>query len=174
MKSPVFQAMKAEGQTSKAPLPKWAEAVRRKYLGGEASMFLLHRNVFDRVLHDGKFWSLEEFLARVLLWDNKARILTYDPASKVRFLKGGGEKSEELLAALGNEDPLAYLEGQLHGNQPTAVILSYAGSIVPPGDEHFLSQSERGAPASLVAVGCTGRKRQRRLPAVGVARRGAP
>ncbi|THD00667.1 hypothetical protein B1810_23950 [Panacagrimonas perspica] len=124
-------------------MPKWAEAVRRKYLGGEASMFLLHRNVFDRVLYDGKFWALEEFLARVLLWDNKARILTYDPASKVRFVKGGSEKSEELLAALGNEDPLAYLEGQLHGSEPTAVILSYAGSIVPPGDEHFLSQGDR-------------------------------
>jgi len=127
----------------KPALPKWAEAVRRKYLGGEASMFLLHRNVFDRVLYDGKFWSLEEFLARVLLWDNKARILTYDPASKVRFVKGGSEKSEELLAALGNEDPLAYLEGQLQGNESTAVILSYAGSIVPPGDEHFLSQGDR-------------------------------
>jgi hypothetical protein len=29
------------------PLPRWAEAVRRKYLGGEASMFVLHHNVFD-------------------------------------------------------------------------------------------------------------------------------
>lgn len=128
---------------SKPPLPKWAETVRRKYLGGEASMFLLHRNVFDRVLYDNRFWSVEEFLARVLLWDNKARIISYDPASKLRFVKGGGEKSEELLAALGAEDPLAYLEGQLHGCEPTAVILSYAGSIVPPGDEHFLSQTDR-------------------------------
>lgn len=128
---------------AKPPLPRWAETVRRKYLGGEASMFLLHRNVFDRVLYDGRFWSVEEFLARVLLWDNKARIISYDPASKLRFVKGGGEKSEELLAALGSEDPLAYLEGQLHGSEPTAVILSYAGSIVPPGDEHFLAQTDR-------------------------------
>ncbi|MGH8519708.1 MAG: ATP-binding protein, partial [Panacagrimonas sp.] len=129
--------------SGKPPLPKWAEAVRRKYLGGEASMFLLHRNVFDRVLYDGKFWSVEEFLARVLLWDNKARILTYDPASRIRFVKGGSEKSEELLAAIGSEDPLSYLENQLHGTEPTAVILSYAGSIVPPGDEHFLAQADR-------------------------------
>ena len=39
------------------------------------------------------------------------------------------------VAALGSEDPLAYLESQLHGSDPTALILSYAGSIVPPGDE---------------------------------------
>ena len=129
--------------SGKPPLPKWAEAVRRKYLGGEASMFLLHRNVFDRVLYDGKFWSVEEFLARVLLWDNKSRILTYDPASRIRFVKGGSEKSEELLAALGSEDPLSYLESQLHGAEPTAVIVSYAGSVVPPGDEHFLAQADR-------------------------------
>ncbi len=135
--------MNAKTADNKPPLPKWAETVRRKYLGGEASMFLLHRNVFDRVLYDGKFWSVEEFLARVLLWDNKARIITYDPASKLRYVKGGGEKSEELLAALGAEDPLAYLEGQLIGSESTAVILSYAGSIVPPGDEHFLAQTDR-------------------------------
>lgn len=131
------------GSSGKPPLPRWAEAVRRKYLGGEASMFLLHRNVFDRVLYDGRFWSVEEFLARVLLWDNKARIITYDPASRIRFLKGGSQKSEELLAALGAEDPLAYLENQLHGTEPTAVIISYAGSVAPPGDEHFLAQTDR-------------------------------
>ena len=134
---------KTVSSASKPPLPKWAETVRRKYLGGEASMFLLHGNVFDRVLYDGKFWSVEEFLARVLLWDNKARIFTYDPASKIRVVKGGGEKSEELLAAVGSDDPLSYLESQLHGSEPTAVILSYAGSIVPPGDEHFLAQTDR-------------------------------
>jgi transitional endoplasmic reticulum ATPase len=96
--SAVAKTASSAGAPGRPPLPKWAEIVRRKYLGGEASMFLLHRNVFDRVLYDGRFWSVEEFLARVLLWDNKARILTYDPASRIRFLKGGNEKSDELLA----------------------------------------------------------------------------
>ena len=44
-----------------------AEAVRRKYLGGEASMFVLYHNVFDEILYGGRFYSLVEFLAEVLL-----------------------------------------------------------------------------------------------------------
>src|ERR1700752_4347270 len=121
--------MSRPSTSTQAPLPRWAETVRRKYLGGEASMFLLHRNVFDHVLYDGRTWSVPDFLARILLWDNKERILSYDPASGIRFIKGGGDKAEELLAARAGEDPLAYLELQLDGGDGTAVILSYAGSI---------------------------------------------
>ena len=32
---------------AKAQLPRWAELVREKYLAGEASTFVLFRNVFD-------------------------------------------------------------------------------------------------------------------------------
>lgn len=106
-------------------------------------MFLLHRNVFDKVLHDGRFWTLPDFLSQVLLGDNKSKIITYDPAGGIRYLKGGSDKSAQLIAARGNEDPLAYLEGQLQGGDGTAVILAYAGSIVPPGEENFLSQQDR-------------------------------
>ena len=32
-------------------LPAWAETVRARYLAGEASVFVLYRNVFDRYLN---------------------------------------------------------------------------------------------------------------------------
>ena len=36
--------------TSRTKLPRWAEILRQKYLAGEASTFVLYRNVFDTVL----------------------------------------------------------------------------------------------------------------------------
>ena len=127
-----------------AALPAWAEAIRRKYLGGEASVFLLHRNVHDQVLHDGKLWLLEDFLARVLLWENKARILSYDAAAGLRFLKGGSESTQALLEArTGTEDPLAFLERQLTAQGGSAAILSYASTICPRGDDALMSTQDR-------------------------------
>jgi len=35
-------------------LPSWAEDLRRRYLRGEASMFILHGNVYDVVVHGQK------------------------------------------------------------------------------------------------------------------------
>ncbi len=47
-------------------LPDWADDLRRRYLRGEASMFLLRGNVFDTVLCDNRAWSLVDFLNEVL------------------------------------------------------------------------------------------------------------
>ena len=41
--------MNAARLTAKPGLPEWAETVRRKYVGGEASVFLLYGNVFDEI-----------------------------------------------------------------------------------------------------------------------------
>ena len=73
--------------TQRPPLPDWAETVRRKYLSNEASVFILHLNVFNNILYDDEYYSLPEFIGRVMLWDNKSNILTYDPAAGVSFLK---------------------------------------------------------------------------------------
>jgi transitional endoplasmic reticulum ATPase len=32
-------------------LPSWAEEIKRTYLRGEASVFIVHGNVYDQVLH---------------------------------------------------------------------------------------------------------------------------
>ena len=39
-------------------LPVWAEDLRRRYLRGEASMFVLHGNVYDVVIHNNKMMAL--------------------------------------------------------------------------------------------------------------------
>jgi transitional endoplasmic reticulum ATPase len=143
-------------EAAKVELPRWAETVRRKYLGGEASMFVLHRNVFDHVLCGARLWPLAEFLAHVLLWDNKDQILLYDAASGIRALKtpSGGAlgQSVALGQALGqaadevqdaSSDALARIEVQLMAKDRLAVIISYAGTVAPPGDESFLAQQDR-------------------------------
>jgi hypothetical protein len=45
---------------SKASLPAWAQLVREKYLAGEASTFVLYRNVFDIFLVGSELLDLKQ------------------------------------------------------------------------------------------------------------------
>ena len=63
---------------SKRPL--WATRIRQSYVSGETSVFILHLNVFDRILHEGALHDLTHYLAKVLLWENKRNILVYEPS----------------------------------------------------------------------------------------------
>src|SRR5882757_5782651 len=77
-------------------LPAWAEDLRRRYVRGEASMFVLHGNVFDAVVHDG-MRSLSAFLTDVLLSETKDTIVTYNVATGGHFAKraAGVEPDED-------------------------------------------------------------------------------
>ena len=55
-------------------LPSWAEDLRRRYVRGEASMFVLHGNVYDVVVHGPTSSSLVDFLTDVLLKDTRESI----------------------------------------------------------------------------------------------------
>lgn len=124
-----------------ASLPAWAETVRRKYLGGEASIFILHGNIFDRVLGNDRLWELTDFLAHSVLWQSRERILHLDPTRGVRALKG---KAEQLIERPADDDWLAALESSvIGGNDKLALIISYASSLMPAGDESFLSARDR-------------------------------
>ena len=70
-----------------APYPIWAEDLRYKYLRGEACMFVLHGNVYDHVLYDGKLLSLSDFLTGVMLAGKKDVIASYNPSVGVKFDK---------------------------------------------------------------------------------------
>ena len=70
-------------------LPDWADDLRRRYLRGEASIFVLHGNVFDAVLSGDRFLNLTDFLGNVLLKESKESIAVYNVATGVRFLKRG-------------------------------------------------------------------------------------
>ncbi len=133
-----------------APLPRWAESVRRKYIGGEASMFILHHNVFDEILHGGEFYSLIDFLSEVLLKDNKDTIIVYDPSAGVRYAKRTSTLgTEPVRPNRPPEEALADIEHEILLRQSAALIVSYAGSIAPPGEENFLSQADRMAAIRL-------------------------
>jgi AAA+ superfamily predicted ATPase len=139
-------------RTESAALPRWAETVRRKYIGGEASMFVLHHNVFDELLHEGRFYSLIDFLAEVLLGNNKQTILVYDPSAGARYAKRSASAtaaSEPLAANKPPEEALALIEQEILLRNSAALIIPYAGAIAPPGDDSMLAYADRMAAIRL-------------------------
>ena len=105
-------------------LPSWAEDLRRRYLRGEASIFVLHGNVYDAVLAGDRFLTLTDFLGNVLLKESKETIATYNVATGVRFLKRGKdvENLDTLLLETEKTKVLAALERMLIGSSRAAVI----------------------------------------------------
>ena len=132
-------------------LPTWAEDLRRRYLRGEASMFVLHGNVYDVVLCNRKMMALTEFLTDVLLKDSKDTIAVYNVATGVRFTKRDDEVTglEDLLLASEKDRVFAALERLLIGSTKTAVIMEYAEAIAPAGDPNFQGEADRAAIVTL-------------------------
>lgn len=132
-------------------LPTWAEDLRRRYLRGEASMFVLHGNVYDVVLCGGKMMALTEFLTEVLLKDSKETIAVYNVATGVRFSKRaeGTIGVEDLLLSTEKDRVFAALERLLIGSTKAAVIMEYAEAIAPAGDPNFQGESDRAAIVTL-------------------------
>lgn len=135
------------------PLPAWAETLRQKYLAGEASVFVLYRNVFDRILVGGKSYGMVGFLAEVLLKDNKQRIFELSADRGLRVLQGGtvDEKAEiyRHLEGQGLAGIFAALERRLREQPSNALIIPYAGTLLPATEAQFLSFEERGAYTAL-------------------------
>ena len=106
-------------------LPHWAEDLRRRYLRGEASMFVLHGNVYDAVLHRGKILSLTEFLTDVLLKESRETVVVYNVSTGARFAKRAPDITvhEELLLAPQKDRVLAALESIATTSSKAAVIL---------------------------------------------------
>lgn len=132
-------------------LPAWAEDLRRRYLRGEASMFVLHGNVYDVVLCSKKMMALTEFLTDVLLKESKETIAVYNVATGARFTKraAGVTGLEDLLLATEKDRVFAAFERLLIGSLKTAVIMEYAEAIAPAGDPNFQSESDRAAVVTL-------------------------
>lgn len=132
-------------------LPGWADDLRRRYLRGEASIFVLHGNVYDAVLSGDKPLTLTEFLGTVLLKDSKDTIAVYNLATGVRFQKRGKDVENLQALVLETDKPkvLGALERMLIGSSRVAVILEYAEAIAPAGDPNFQSESDRAAVVTL-------------------------
>jgi transitional endoplasmic reticulum ATPase len=132
-------------------LPAWAEDLRRRYLRGEASMFVLHGNVFDAVVHQQRTLTITSFLTDVLLKDSRQTVAVYNLATGVRFVRreAGGPSFEDALLATEKPKALAALERALVGASKVAVILEYAEAIAPAGDPAFQADSDRAAIITL-------------------------
>jgi transitional endoplasmic reticulum ATPase len=132
-------------------LPAWADDLRRRYLRGEASMFVLHGNVFDSVVHQQKMLGLTEFLTDVLLKDAKDTIAVYNMATGIRFAKrvASVDGLGELLLASGKDKALAALERLLVASARVAVVLEYGETIAPAGDPTFQADGDRAAIVTL-------------------------
>ena len=132
-------------------LPAWAEDLRRRYLRNEASMFVLHGNVYDVVLYGGKALSLSSFLTDVLLKDSKDAVLLYNVSTGVRFTKRGpfADAMDDLVGVTQKDRVLPALEKLLSASSRTAVVLEYAEALAPTGDPAFQGDSDRAALVTL-------------------------
>ena len=133
------------------PLPIWAEDLRRRYLRGEASMFVLYGNVYDVVLSQNRMVALTDFLTDVLLKESKQTIAVYNVATGVRFSKRVDSITalDELLLVREKDRVFAALERLLVGSRKTAVIMEYAEAIAPAGDPTFQGDADRAAIVTL-------------------------
>ena len=132
-------------------LPIWAEDLRKRYLRGESSMFILHGNVFDAVVHDGKMLSLTEFLTTVLLKESRENIIVYNLSSGAGFPKKSETFSnwQEIAVESDKAKVLAMLERSIGLTDKTALILEYAEAIAPAGDPGFQTDADRSSIVTL-------------------------
>jgi transitional endoplasmic reticulum ATPase len=132
-------------------LPPWADDLRRRYLRGEASLFILHGNVYDVVVHGQRSYALTEFLTDVLLKDSRESIAVFNLASGLRFTKRAASLTDvdDLLLASDKGKVLTALERLLVGTTRTAVIVEYAEAIAPAGDPTFHADTDRAAIITL-------------------------
>ena len=132
-------------------LPIWAEDLRKRYLRGESSMFILHGNVFDVVLNESKMLGLTEFLTDVLLKDSRESIVAYNLSSGARFPKRAEAFPDWQSIAIEADKAkvLTMLERAMRISEKNAVILEYAEVIAPAGDASFQMDSDRSAIVTL-------------------------
>ncbi len=146
--------------TKSSYLPAWADEVRRRYLRGESSQFVLYGNVHDLILDDPdgstdkrspeeRLLSLSDFLSKVLL-EKKNLIVLYNVSTGVRFVKGKLPPGfEDLLLAKEPAKVLPLLERLLLVQNGVALIIEYADTVVPAGETSFSTVDDRAAVVTL-------------------------
>ena len=136
-------------RTTRNPLPKWAEVLRQKYLAGEASTFVLYRNVFDSFLTGERLLDLPEFLVEDLFKDTKKTIYEVSVERGVRTIGGSADSESAAHSEAGSGEmatllpSLHLLERQMRSQPSTAVIVPYADALLPAGDPSFMAYQDR-------------------------------
>lgn len=135
-------------QPPRHSLPAWAETLRQKYLAGEASTFVLYRNVFDNFLVGETLHNLTSFLVTELFKDTKKQVFEVSLERGIRVLSGPVDSTLAVLSGDDADNPnllksLHALENQMRSKQSTAVIVPYADALLPAGDPSFMAQQDR-------------------------------
>lgn len=140
-----------KAEKTRSPLPAWAEELRRRYLRGEASQFILHGNVHDLVLHGDDAMMVDEFLCKVMLEGNKDTIALYNTASGVRFAKRKDKFPgvEDLILTRAREKVFPALERALMTEDRFALVLEYAETLCPSADLSMYGDADR---ATLITL----------------------
>ncbi|MBI5498320.1 MAG: ATP-binding protein [Deltaproteobacteria bacterium] len=131
--------------------PSFVEAIRRIYLRGEASTFILYDNVFDRFLYQGGMHPLGDYLVDFLLKDTKDTIITYNLSAGMRFRKRHKEVKLDETVLL-DKSPLTILpklEDILNVHKKVGVVIDYADMVAPGGDPNFFSSDDRRAVVTM-------------------------
>jgi AAA+ superfamily predicted ATPase len=127
-----------------APLPVWAEELKRRYLRGEASVFILHGNVHDLVLDGSELVSVADFLTHSV-FEKKDIVVRYNLSTGCRFAKKAGkvEGVEALLLERTPDKVLPVLERLVFSQNNVALVLEYAEMLAPAGEASFSSEADR-------------------------------
>jgi transitional endoplasmic reticulum ATPase len=131
--------------------PPWAEELRRRYLRGEASQFILHGNVFDLVEHGGDLLPVREYLTDRLLADNKDVVVVFNVSTggKVVHRKGDLGGLADLLVLRDRGKFLAAMERVLKTTERVALVIEYAETVAPAADAAFMNDEDRSAVVTL-------------------------
>jgi hypothetical protein len=132
-------------------LPEWTEELRRRYIAGEATEFVLHGNVNDVVSVGDEFVRLSDFLCRVVLAPTKHVVVHYNVATGVRFVKQQApvDELEALAASRAPEQVLPALEALLQRSDKVALLIDYAEMVAPAGDANFFASADRQSVVAL-------------------------
>lgn len=133
------------------PIPFWADELRRRYLRGEASQFILHGNVHDVILHEGELYGLADYVTKVFLPPSRDVIIRYNISTGARFVKREGDvrNLEQLMLVKDRDQALPQLEQTLIVTNRVAVVIDYAEMLAPAGDPNFFSESDRKSVITL-------------------------
>lgn len=124
-----------------ATLPHWADELKRRYLAGEAGLFILHGNVHDGVAHEGKLQPFSDYLHDVVL---AAKPQRYELALRHAGLKRHGEGTKPIENGDSLLEGMANLELRMRTGDGIGLVLPHAGDLVPNAETTFLSTDERG------------------------------
>ncbi len=124
-------------------LTAWADELRRRYLRGEASVFVLLGNVHDSILDGNELVGVSTYLANTVL-SKKDTIIHYNVSTGCRFIKSNvTDGLEELLLLRDPARVLPILERLLFTNKNVAIIVDYAEMVAPAGSANFFSEADR-------------------------------